>query len=387
LIGGELDGFLEGLLRAVPDASDLIFAPGRRPQAQVDGELRDCGGTGGALTPAATAAMAELLLGESRAHRETLVSSGACDCPWTLSSGTRLRVNVFRARGATSVVMRVLPAAIPTLAQLGLPPALEGIAALRDGLVLVTGATGSGKSTTLAAVIGMINGSRPVHIVTLEDPVEFAHPPLRATVSQRELGSDFPSFAAGLRSALRQAPQVIMVGELRDHETVEIGLKAAETGHLVLATLHSVDAGQAVGRLAGIFNPSEERLVRNRLAEVLRFVVSQRLLPRLGGGRVAAVEIMGQSLRVRELVREGEGAETTFRQAIAAGRSQGWQTFDQHIVDLFANGLLGAETALGFASERAEVSRGIDRLRSSRGQETSTLGALEMECPPGPQRR
>jgi twitching motility protein PilT len=383
----ELDRLLEGLLRASPGASDLNFTPGRRPQAEIDGELREIAGGSGVLAPAATAAMAELFLGDSRAHRETLAATGACDLSWGLPSGARLRVNVFLARGAKAIVLRVLPSGIPTLADLDLPAALAGIAALHDGLVLVTGATGSGKSTTLAAVIGMINATRPVHIVTLEDPVEFAHPPRRATVNQRELGTDFPTFAAGLRSALRQAPKVIMVGELRDAETVGIGLKAAETGHLVLATLHAIDAGQAIGRLAGVFHPSEQRLARNRLAEVLRFVVAQRLLPRAGGGRVAAIEIMGQSLRVRDLIREGEGADATLGQAIAAGRSQGWQSFDQHVVELYERGLVGAEAALAHASDRAEVARGVDRVRACRGEETSTLGALQMERGPGPQRR
>ncbi len=383
----ELDRYLDELLRAVPGASDLIITPGRRPQAEVDGELREIAVAGGALAPAATAALAEMLFGEVMPHREALAATGACDCSWTLPSGTRLRVNVFRARGGTSIVMRVLPSAIPTLAQLGLPAAIGQVAALHDGLVLVTGATGSGKSTTLAAVIGMINATRPVHIVTLEDPVEFSHPPQRATLSQRELGADFSNFAAGLRSALRQAPKVIMVGELRDAETVETCLKAAETGHLVLASLHTIDAGQAVARITGVFDPRDQRQVRSRLADMLRFVVSQRLLPRLGGGRIAAVEIMGQSLRVRELIREGEGAEATFHRAIAEGRAYGWQTFDQHILDLFGSGIIGAETALAYASERAAVSRGIDQARVSRGEETSTLGTLQMEGGPGPQRR
>jgi len=381
----EVDRYLEELLHAFPGASDLNLTPGRRPQAEVDGEMRELGGTGAVLAPEECEALAEMLLGDSRSLRETFAATGACDLSWGLPSGTRLRVNAFRARGGTSIVLRVLHSGIPTLEQLGLPASLAGVAALHDGLVLVTGPTGSGKSTTLAAVIGLINATRRVHIVTLEDPVEFIHPPQLATVNQRELGADFPTFAAGLRSALRQAPKVILVGEMRDAESVEIGLKAAETGHLVLATLHTIDAGQAIGRLAGIFHPAEQRLVRNRLAEVLHFVIAQRLLPREGGGRVAAVEIMGASLRVRELIREGEGAETTFRQAIAEGRSYGWQTFDQHIVDLFGGGLVTAETALAHASELVEVQRGIDRIRSSRGEETSTLGTLQMEGGPVPQ--
>jgi len=379
MIREELDRFLEGMLKSFPGASDLNLSPGRRPQAEIDGELREIAGANSVLTPAATAAAAELLLGDARAPREALTATGACDLSWVLPSGTRLRVNIFLARGVKTIVLRVLPSRIPSLADLDLPAALAEVAALHDGLVLVTGATGCGKSTTLAAVIGVINATRPVHVLTLEDPVEYAHPQQLATVNQRELGTDFSTFAAGLRSALRQAPKVIMVGEMRDAETIEIVLRAAETGHLVLATLHSIDAGQAVGRIAGVFPPSEQRLVRNRLADVLRFVVAQRLLPREGGGRVAALEIMGQSLRVRDLIREGEGAETTFRQAIAEGRSYGWQTFDQHLVALFERGLVGTEAAFAYASDRAEVSRGIDQVRSARGEETSTLGALQME--------
>jgi len=374
----ELDRYLEGALRNFPSTSDLNFTPGRRPQAEVDGRLRDIPGATGVLTAAATDAIAAAILGDSRMLRESFAANGACDCSWALSSGTRLRVNVFRARGSTSIVLRVLPGKIPTLAALGLPPALAASAALHDGLLLLTGATGSGKTTTLAAVIGLINATRPVHVVTLEDPVEFVHHPLQATVNQRELGTDFPTFAVGLRSALRQAPKVIMVGELRDAETVEIGLKAAETGHLVLATLHTIDAGQAVGRLVGMFDQREQRLVRNRLADVLRTVVGQRLVPRVGGGRVAAVEIMGESLRVRELIREGETPDNTFHQAITDGRAYGWQTFDQHLVELYEHGLVSAESAIAYATEHAEVARGVDRLRASRGEETSTLGRLEM---------
>jgi twitching motility protein PilT len=379
----ELDDLLEGLLRAFPAASDLNFTPGRPPQAEVDGELRDVHDPAGPLTPAATAALAEAFLGGSPGLRETLARTGSCDCSWALPSGVRLRVNVFRARGAISLVARVLPAAIPTIAGLDLPASLERLAALRDGLVMVAGATGSGKSTTVAAVIGLINATRAVHIVTLEDPVEYAHGPLRATLNQRELGTDFPDFAIGLRAALRQAPKVIVIGELRDAETVGIGLKAAETGHLVFATLHGIDAGQAVGRLVGMFEPREQRLVRSRLAEVLRYSVCQRLLPRVAGGRIAAVEIMGQSLRVRELIREGEGADATFRQAIAEGGAYGWQTFDRHLVELFERGLIGEEAARAYASERADISRGLDGVRAARGEETSTLGTLEMEHRPG----
>jgi twitching motility protein PilT len=374
----ELDGLIEALLRTFPAASDLNLTPGRRPQAEVDGVLVECA-SDAVLVPAATAALAAALVGDSGPLAETLAATGSCDLAWALPSGIRLRVNVFRARGALSVVLRVLPAAVPTIGGLGLPASLEQLAALRDGLALVAGATGSGKTTTLAAIVGLINATRAVHVVTLEDPVEYAHEPGRATINQRELGADFPDFPLGLRAALRQAPKVIVIGELRDAASVEIGLKAAETGHLVLATLHGIDAGGAIGRLAGMFGLDEQRLVRNRLAEVLRFVVCQRLLPRAGGGRVAAVEILGQSLRVRDLIRGGEGAETTFHQAIADGSAYGWQSFDRHLVELFERGLISGEAALAHASDLAEVSHGVDRVHAARGEETSTLGTLQME--------
>ncbi|MEM7264279.1 MAG: type IV pilus twitching motility protein PilT, partial [Planctomycetota bacterium] len=249
---------------------------------------------------------------------------------------------------------------------------------LVNGLVLVTGATGSGKSTTLAALIDRINETRAVHVVTLEDPVEFVHRHQLATVNQRELGSDFFEFADGLRAALRQAPKVILVGEMRDRETLEIGLKAAETGHLVLSTLHTVDAGQTISRITGMFQERERDLIRSRLSEVLRYVVGQRLLPREDGGRVAALEIMGSSLRSRELIQNGETLEKTFYQVIADTRPHGWQTFDQHILDLYEQRIVSEEVAKTYASDRSIMNREIDRVRHSRGEDTSGLGELEM---------
>ncbi|MGE3165256.1 MAG: type IV pilus twitching motility protein PilT [Planctomycetota bacterium] len=374
------DEGVTAILEAFPRTSDINFTVGRAPQIEVDGELLEIQGSQFTtpLRPESTEALALLLFGEDESACKTMGAEGSVDYAHELPNGTRLRANIFRTRGNYSIVLRVLASKIPSLEDLGLPTALQEIAELRNGLVLVTGATGSGKTTTLAALVDRVNATRAVHVVTLEDPVEFVHAHKVATVNQRELGKDFSDFAGGLRAALRQAPKVILVGEMRDRMTLEIGLKAAETGHLVLSTLHTIDAGQTIGRVVGMFDQAEQGPVRSRLAEALRRVVSQRLLPRAGGGRVAAIEIMGSSLRTRQLIREGENENCTFRQVIAENRSQGWQTFDQHIVELFEQGLITAEIARSFASDPAIVGRALDSVRSQRGEDTSGLGELHM---------
>jgi twitching motility protein PilT len=249
----------------------------------------------------------------------------------------------------------------------------------KNGLILVTGATGSGKSTTLAALIDKMNELKAIHIVTLEDPLEFEHLPKKATINQRELGIDFDSFANGLRAALRQAPKVILVGEIRDRESIEIALSAAETGHLVLSTLHTVDAGQTINRILGMFDKDEQELVRSRLADALRWIVSQRLLPRIGGGRVAALEILCTSLRVKDSVLHGESEGKTFYEIIEAGTSYGMQTFDQHISGLFEAGLVTEETAVAYASHKSVVRRGIDDMKKKRGLITSDIEELTLD--------
>ncbi len=249
----------------------------------------------------------------------------------------------------------------------------------KNGIILVTGATGSGKSTSLAAILNEINEHKSVHIVTLEDPVEFAHPHKMATFNQREMGNDFDTFANGLRAALRQAPKVILVGEMRDRETVEIGLSAAETGHLVLSTLHTVDAGQTINRILGMFSTEEETQIRIRLADTVRWIVCQRLLPKEGGGRVAAFEIMGSNLRVKDTILHGESEGKTFYEIIEAGKAFGMITFDDYIIDLFRQGLISEETAKAYASNRGIVGRGIDSIKSSMGQATTDIGKLEVD--------
>ncbi len=382
----EFDAAMMSALRHYSGASDFNLSVGKTPQVEISGELTDfeLGACFGPLHTEQTVEMTGILMGGDKDLLQSLKTAGSCDCAYAMPDGTRFRVNIFRARGSYSIVLRVLASEVPSLDRLKLPPIIEEIPKLKNGLVLVTGSTGSGKSTTLAAIVDRINSTRNVHIVTLEDPIEFAHPHKLATMNQRELGSDFGSFADGLKAALRQAPKVILVGEMRDRETVEIGLKAAETGHLVLSSLHTIDAGQTINRITGLFEIEEQGLVRSRLAQVIRYVVGQRLLPKEGGGRVAALEIMGSSLRMRDLIEQGESSEKTYYQVISDARHGGWQTFDQHILDLYAEETISLETAKSFCSEISVVTQQLDRIRTERGEDTSGLGELQMEYTKGP---
>jgi twitching motility protein PilT len=274
--------------------------------------------------------------------------------------------------------MRKLTTEIPSIDQLNLPPVFHTVAKEKTGLVLVTGATGSGKSTTLAAILNDLNESKSIHVVTLEDPVEFVHTQKMATFNQREMGIDFSDFATGLRAALRQAPKVILVGEMRDRETVEIGMSAAETGHLVMTSLHTVDAGQTINRIIGMFDKEEEQQIRVRLAESIRWVVSQRLLPKIGGGRVAAIEIMGNSLRVKDSIEHGESEGKSFYEIIEASATFGWKTFDMAIMELFEKGLVTEETATLYCTNKGVMSRGIDRIKKLKGEALHS-GGLKLD--------
>jgi len=277
--------------------------------------------------------------------------------------------------------MRKLNTEIPTLAQLKMPDIFRKLALEKTGLVLVTGATGSGKTTTLAAVLHEINTTKSLHIITLEDPVEFVHPHKKSTFNQREMGSDFSTFAAGLRAALRQAPKVVLVGEMRDRETVEIGLGAAETGHLVLSTLHTIDAGQTINRVLGMFEPAEQEQVRVRLADTLRWIISQRLAPRVGGGRYALLEIMGANLRTKETIIHGESEGKSFYEIIESNHTFGWRNFDQACLEAYELNIITEETALTYASKRGFVSRGIDVIKKARGEATASTD-LKMKVEP-----
>jgi len=359
----------------------LNFTVGKPLQVESSGELKpvDMGPLFRQLTVYQTELIALNLINNDARLLQMLLTQGSCDLSYHLAGKARFRVNVFSQSGCYSIVLRKLESSIPTIEELNLPQAFHRIAKERNGIVFVTGATGSGKSTSLAAVLNEINEKHSVHIVTLEDPVEYRHTHKAATFNQRELGTDFDTFANGLRAALRQAPKVILVGEMRDRETVEIGINAAETGHLVLTTLHTVDAGQTINRILGMFSTEEQQHVRIRLADTLRWVVCQRLLPKVGGGRVAAFEIMGSNLRVQDAVLHGESEGKTFYEMMQAGAAFGMATFDDYIVSLYEQSLITEETALAYASRRGIAGRGIDSVKSSRGEKTTDIDNLEID--------
>jgi len=377
----EVDHILTRMLDSHSNVSDLNLTVGKPLQVESSGELVpvNLGSSFQRLTPFQTEIIALNLIGQDRRLTETIINTGSCDLSYTLPGKARFRVNIFSQSGYYSIVLRQLESKIPTIRDMDLPESFYKIAQERNGIVFVTGATGSGKSTSLAAVLEEINENKSVHVVTLEDPIEYQHPHKKSTFNQRELGSDFDTFAHGLRAALRQAPKVILVGEMRDRETVEIGLSAAETGHLVLTTLHTVDAGQTINRLLGMFNIEEEKQIRIRLADTIRWIVSQRLLPKVGGGRIAAFEIMGTNLRVKDAILNGESEGKTFYEIMQAGKPFGMTTFDDYIVDLYEQGLITQETAMSFASHKGVAGRGIDSVKSSRGETTTDIENLEVD--------
>jgi twitching motility protein PilT len=378
----ELDHILTTMLDSQPEVSDLLVTVDKPLQVESFGELKPVALDPPVemLTPFQTEMIALNLIGENQWHIEDLLRRGSCDSAYTLVDRARFRVNIFSQRGHYSIVCRQLNTKIPTLDELKLPEIIKQVPKEKTGLVLVTGATGSGKSTTLAAVLNEINQTKGVHIITLEDPVEFVHPHRKATFNQRELGTDFDSFSSGLRAALRQAPKVILVGEMRDRDTVKIALSAAETGHLVLSTLHTIDAGQTINRILGMFEPEEQEQIRLRLADTLRWIVSQRLCPKVGGGRHALLEIMGSNLRTQETIKLGEGEGKSFYEIIEASQPFGWRTFDFAALDAFERGIITEETALLYCTKRGPVTRGIDNLKKARGESTTDIGSLRMKA-------
>ena len=340
------------MLRASSRVSDLIFSPGSLPHIEVSGELVPVKITGlPPLTPEETSRIAKELIGDNQQALTALREQGSCDVSYSLPGECRFRVNVFVQRGSHAIVMRVIPKSIPTFAELKLPEQLADIANLKNGIVLITGPTGSGKSSTMAAVLDRINETKAYHIITIEDPVEFMHRHKRSLIHQRELHSDTPSFALALRAALRQAPKVILVGEMRDKETIEIALEAAETGHLVLSTLHTIDASKTVERVVGVFPMSEQHVIRNRLAKSFRYIISQRLLPpKDGKGRVAVVEILKATVRTREYLEKGEQDGKTLLDAMRDGDTEGMQHFDGGIEQLIRDGIVDMETGMAYAT-------------------------------------
>jgi twitching motility protein PilT len=336
--------------------SDLIFSPGRPPQVEQHGELSAVEIKAlPVLHPADTARLARDIIGDNRTALHALQEQGACDLSYSLPERARFRVNIFRQRGSFAIVMRVIPSKVPTLRDLNLPAALIDIASLKNGIVLVTGPTGSGKSSTLAALIDLINETRADHILTIEDPIEFLHSHKRSTVHQRELHSDTPTFALALRAALRQAPKVILVGEMRDRDTIEIALTAAETGHLVFSTLHTIDASKTVERIVGAFDTSDQRAVRGRLSASFRYFVSQRLIPKKEGGRVAVLEILKSTLRTRDYMEGGEGEGKTLLDAMRDGEMDGMQYFDGEIEKLVRQRVITPATGLLHATNAGNL--------------------------------
>lgn len=376
----ELDHILTTMLDSQPEVSDLLFTVDKPPQVESFGELKTVALEPfiEKLSPYQTEMIALNLIGENQWLIEDLLKRGSCDGSYSLGDRARFRVNIFSQRGNYSVVCRKLNTSVPTLNELQFPEIFHRIPREKTGLVLVTGATGSGKTTTLAAVLNEINQHKAVHIITLEDPVEYVHPHLKATFNQRELGLDFDSFSSGLRAALRQAPKVVLVGEMRDRETVSIALSAAETGHLVLSTLHTIDAGQTINRILGMFAPEEQEQIRLRLADTLRWVVSQRLAPRISGGRHALIEMMGSNLRTQETVRLGESEGKSFYEIIEASYAFGWRTFDHACLEAYEQGKITEETALLYCTKRGPVTRGIDNIKKGRGESTTTVSGLKM---------
>ncbi len=375
---------LTAMLEAYPEVSDLLFTVGKPLQVESDGELKPVKFEIPIekLTPFQVEMVALNLMGENQWHIEDLLRRGSCDSAYTLADKARFRINIFSQRGNYSVVLRKLNTAVPTIEDLNLPEILRQIPREKTGLVLVTGATGSGKSTTLASVLNDMNKSRAIHIITLEDPVEFIHTHSKATFNQRELGTDFDTFSNGLRAALRQAPKVILVGEMRDRETVKIALSAAETGHLVLSTLHTIDAGQTINRILGMFEPEEQEQIRIRLADTLRWIVSQRLVPKIGGGRFPLVEVMGSNLRTQESIRLGESEGKSFYEIIEASYPFGWRTFDNASQEAYEKEIVTEETALLYCTKRGVVTRGIDALKKKRGEMTTSISNLKMKSGP-----
>lgn len=346
-----LDAILEAMLKMSDRVSDLNFSVGRAPQVEIDGALTPVNFPGlPRLTPYQTETIAMYMLRGDRDLTRTLMTNGSVDLSYSIPQKTRFRVNIFSQRGTYAIVLRVIPEGIPTLESLNMPAELGNIPKLKNGIVLVTGPTGSGKSTTLAAIINQINNDYAYHIITIEDPVEYMHRHIKSTVNQRELGSDTKTFALALRAALRQAPKVILIGEMRDVETIEIAMEAAETGHLVLSTLHTIDAAKTIDRIVGVFPKDQEPQVRTRFAQSFRYVISQRLLPKQGGGRVAVLEILKSTMRTRDYVLKGETEGRSLTDAMHDGSVDGMQTFDDEIEKLWTSRVISKEIALTYAT-------------------------------------
>lgn len=354
----QVDALLEFMLAVSSQVSDLNFSVGKPPQVEVNGLLKEVPIKGlNRLSPYQTEQIAIHLMRNDRHLIRTLLKYGSVDLSHSIPGKTRFRVNIFSQRGTLSIVLRVIPNGVPTIAEMGLPEQINKVAEERNGIVIVAGPTGNGKSTTLAAIIDKINTDKAYHIVTIEDPIEYLHRHKKATINQRELGADVPTFSLALRAALRQAPKVILVGEMRDMETMEIALEAAETGHLVLSTLHTIDASKTVDRIVGVFPKNEEQQIRTRFSQTFKWIISQRLVPiKDGVGRKAVCEILRSSERTREYIQNGEGEGKTLLDAINDGFLDGMQSFDKELERLWREGTISKDVALSYATNAPNLS-------------------------------
>lgn len=362
----DLPPIIERMLMVSDKISDLNFSVGQLPQVEINGKLTPVQPLGlQKLTPYQTEVIAMTLMQENSEAAERLVQTGTADLSYSLPSRARFRCNIFQQRGVYSIVMRVIPTDIPTLSTLGLPSQLAEIAELKNGLVLITGPTGSGKSSTLAAVIDVINETKHYHVVAIEDPIEYLHTHKASTINQREVGHDTKDFPSALRAALRQAPKVILIGEMRDYETTEIALEAAETGHLVLSTLHTIDASKTIDRIIGLYPKNEEPVIRTRLAQTFRYILSQRLIPRADyGGRVAAVEILRSTPRTREYIENGEAEGKSLLDAMRDGKLEGMQDFDSVIKTMIERNIITKEDGVAFATNQNNLLLSLKGLTS-----------------------
>jgi twitching motility protein PilT len=386
----EFDQLLKSMLESFEGASDLLFVVERNPQVENHGKLTPFKRTPDEplLNSARIEGWARVIINENQRLIQDLAKAGSCDCSYQLEGLCRFRVNIYKQNGNYAMVLRKLNTKIPSIDGLKLAPVFREIIKEKNGVVFVTGGTGSGKTTTLAALLNEINQTGEVHVVTLEDPIEFMHPHVKATFSQREMGRDFFAFSDGLRAALRQAPKIILVGEIRDRETMEIALTAAETGHVVYSTLHTISAAQTINRILGMFNPEEEKQVRERLAETLRYVVSQRLVPKEGGGRLLVTELLGSNMRSREAIALGENENRRLSDVIEASSTAGWHTFEQSLLKAYEEKQVTEETALLYCVNRNQMRQRIDVVNKRRDStpSASTLKMKPAEAAPKPPR-
>lgn len=372
----ELNRLLTAMIQSAEGISDLLFVATRPPQMEVHGKLKPFESEP-ALTSARIEGLAGTIINNNSRLLDDLAKQGSCDCSYSLPDECRFRVNIYRQNGNFAMVLRRLQSRVPLMEALRLPPVFHEVIKEKNGIIFVTGGTGSGKTTTLAAMLNEINRNDECHVVTLEDPIEFLHPHQKATFSQREMGRDFFTFPDGLRAALRQAPKVIFVGEIRDRETMEIALTAGETGHVVYSTLHTISASQSITRILGMFSKDEEQQVRERLVGSLRYIISQRLVPRKGGGRILATELMGSSLRTREAIALGESENRRLSDIIEAGYTSGWHSFEQSLIKAYEEDQITEETALLYCVNKPAMRQRIDAVNKRR-ETTYTPTSLKM---------